>query len=144
MVVCLLRRFRRRHFKYIFRNENICILIRISLKFVPMGSTDIKWALIQVMAWRWTGDYPQPEPLLTQFADAHMSHTHISVILFSQYKCVLQEKMKLYRQLFYTFSYKIKSPEGVSALRNVLTNGSKSSLVRVIMAWCQIADRPLP
>ena len=41
----------------IFLNENDIIPIRISLKFVPKGPIDNKAALVQVMAWRWTGDH---------------------------------------------------------------------------------------
>ena len=43
-------------FKCIFMNEKFCILIQISLNFVPEGPADNKQALVQVMAWRWTGD----------------------------------------------------------------------------------------
>ena len=50
------------------------VLIRISLKFVPKGPIDNKSALVQVMAWRRTGDKPLPEPILTQFTDAYMRH----------------------------------------------------------------------
>ena len=57
-------------FKCIFLNENDRILIRISLKFVPMVPIDNKPALVQVMAWRRTGDKPLPEPMMTQFAGA--------------------------------------------------------------------------
>ena len=35
---------------------------------------DNKSALVQVMAWRGTGDKPLCEPMLTQFADAYMQH----------------------------------------------------------------------
>ena len=61
-------------FKCIFMNEMLCISIRISLKFVPKGPIDNKSALIQVMAWRQTGDKPLPEPMLTQFTDAYTRH----------------------------------------------------------------------
>ena len=61
-------------FKCIFLNENVRIFIQISLKFVPMGSNDNKSALVQVMAWRRTGDKPLPEQMLTQFTDAYMRH----------------------------------------------------------------------
>ena len=57
-----------------FMNENICILIRISRKFILKGPIDNKLALVQVMAWRRTGDKPLPEPMLTQFTDAYMRH----------------------------------------------------------------------
>ena len=48
-------------------NEKFCIKIRISLKVVLNGLIDNKSALVQVMAWRWTGDKPLSEPLLTHF-----------------------------------------------------------------------------
>ena len=59
-------------FKCIFMNENFCTLIWISLKFVSKGP--IESTLIQIMAWRRTGDKPLPEPILTQFNDAYMPH----------------------------------------------------------------------
>ena len=43
-------------FKCIFLNENDRIPIQISLKFVPKIPIDNKRALVQVMAWRRTGD----------------------------------------------------------------------------------------
>ena len=60
--------------KCIFLNENDRILIQISLKFVPRGPIDNNPALVQVMAWRRTGDKPLPELMLTQFTDAYMRH----------------------------------------------------------------------
>ena len=57
-----------------FMNETFSILIRISLKFDPKGPTDNKSVLVQVMAWRRTGDKPLPEPMLAQFAEAYMRH----------------------------------------------------------------------
>ena len=58
-------------FKWIFLNENSRIPIQISLKFVPKSPTDNKPILVQVMAWRRTGDKPLPEPMMTQFTDAY-------------------------------------------------------------------------
>ena len=60
-------------FKSIFLNENDRIPIQISLKFVPGSPIDNKRALVQVMAWRWTGAKPLHEPMLTHFTDAYMS-----------------------------------------------------------------------
>ena len=48
--------------------------IKISLKFAPSGPIDYKSVLVQVMAWRWTGDKPSPEAMMTQFNDAYMYH----------------------------------------------------------------------
>ena len=61
-------------FKCIFLNETFCNLIKISLKFVPRGPIDNNPALVQIMAWRRTGDKPLSEPMLTQFTDAYMRH----------------------------------------------------------------------
>ena len=52
-------------FKCIFLNTNFSILSQISLKFVSEIPVDDKSALIQVMAWRLTGDKPLPEPMMT-------------------------------------------------------------------------------
>ena len=60
--------------KRILMNEKFCISISDPLKFVPKGAVDNKAALGQVMAWRWTGNKPLPEPMMTQFIDAYMQH----------------------------------------------------------------------
>ena len=74
----LSRRQNRRHFadvlKYNFLNENVWIPIEISLKFVPKGPINNIPALVQIMAWRWTGDKSLSEPMMTQFDDAYMRH----------------------------------------------------------------------
>ena len=59
------RHFAAAIFKCISMNEKFCIFIRISLKFVPKGQIESKLELVQVMAWRQTGDKPLPEPMLT-------------------------------------------------------------------------------
>ena len=51
-------------FKCIFLNENVLILIKISLKFVPKGPIDIIPALVQII---WTKD--------GYFTDAYMRHS---------------------------------------------------------------------
>ena len=61
-------------FKCIFLNENDRIPIQISLNIVPRSPIDNKPALVQVMAWRRTGDKPLPEPMLAQFPDVYMRH----------------------------------------------------------------------
>ena len=61
-------------YKFIFLNENDSIPIQISLKFVARCSIDNKPALVQVMAWHWTGDKPLSEPMLFRFTDAYMRH----------------------------------------------------------------------
>ena len=51
-------------FKRILFNENVWILIKISLKFVPKGPINKIPALFQIMAWRRPGDKPLSEAML--------------------------------------------------------------------------------
>ena len=60
-------------FKCIFLNEKICILMKISLKYVPKGPIDNNPAPVQIMA-SGIGDKPLSEPMLTRFIDAYMRH----------------------------------------------------------------------
>ena len=60
--------------KCIFLNENVWILRKIQLKFVPMGSINNIEALVQIMAWRRPGDKPLPEPMLV-FVTTHLCVT---------------------------------------------------------------------
>ena len=60
-------------FKCIFLNENVWILLKISLKFVPKGPINIIPSLVQVMAWRRPGDNPLSEPMMVSLL------THICV-----------------------------------------------------------------
>ena len=60
-------------FKCIFLNENIRILTKNSLKFVPKGLINNIQALVLIMAWRRPGDKPLSEPMLVK------SVTHIYV-----------------------------------------------------------------
>ena len=57
------RHFADNIFKCIFLNENIWILIKISLKFVHRGPINNIPALVRIMAWRQPGDKPLSEPM---------------------------------------------------------------------------------
>ena len=61
-------------FKRIFFNENVWISIKISLKFVPKGPINNIPALVQIMAWRRSGDKPLSEAMMVSLP------THICVI----------------------------------------------------------------
>ena len=60
--------------KCIFLKGNDRIPIQFSLKFVLKGPIDNNPALVQIMAWRRTGDKPLSEPMLTRFTDGYMRH----------------------------------------------------------------------
>ena len=57
-------------FKCIFFNENCCVLIKMSLKYICKGPIDNNPSLVQIMAWRRTGDKPLSEAMIAQFGDA--------------------------------------------------------------------------
>ena len=61
-------------FRCIFVNEKFYILIKISLKFVPNGPINNIPALVQIVAWRRSGDKPLSEPMLNNFTIAYMRH----------------------------------------------------------------------
>ena len=58
------RRFADDTFKRIFLNENVRISIKISLNFVPKGPINNNPALVQIMAWRRSGDKSLSEPMM--------------------------------------------------------------------------------
>ena len=73
-------------FTCIFFNENCCIFSKFSLKYVRKGPIDNNQALVQIMAWRRSGDKPFSEPMIVSLP------THICVTwpqwvntLFNQY-----------------------------------------------------------
>ena len=55
--------------KRIFLHENIIISIQMPLQIVFKGVIDNKSALIQVMAWRRTGDMLLHEAMMTRFSE---------------------------------------------------------------------------
>ena len=67
------RRFPDDTFERIFLNEDVIILIKISLKFVPKDLINNIRALVQIMAWNRPGDKPLSEPMMVRLP------THICV-----------------------------------------------------------------
>ena len=72
-------------FKRNFFNENVWISINISLKFLPKGPINNIPALVQIMAWRRSGDKPLSEPMMVSLP------THICVTRPQWVKCLLVE-----------------------------------------------------
>ena len=63
-------------------NENVWISIKISLKFVPEGSVNNTPSLVQIIAWRQSGD--KPESMMALFTDAYMRPSE-SMVLRPEY-----------------------------------------------------------
>ena len=61
-------------FKWIFLNENVWLLMKLSLKFVPRGPINNILALVQIMARRRPGDKPLSEPVM----DSLLTHICIT------------------------------------------------------------------
>ena len=95
-------------FKRIFFNENVWILIKISLKFVPKGPINNIPALVQIMAWRRSGNKPLSEPMMVSLP------THI---------CVTQPR---WVKRFFQISWDYNLPIPLNAL--MASFGHKSSL----------------
>ena len=71
-------------FKCIFLNENVRILIKISLKYVPKGPIDNIPALVHIMAWRQPGDKPLSESMMVR------SPTHKNASLgLNELRCLI-------------------------------------------------------
>ena len=62
-------------FKCIFLNENLWILLEISLKFIPKFPINNITALVQIMAWCQPGNKPLSEPMMLSLL------THICITL---------------------------------------------------------------
>ena len=88
------RRFANDTFKRIFLNENVRILIKISLKFVPKGPINNNPALVQIMAWRRSGDKPLSEPMIVSLL------THICV---TRPQWVNSRRDKQFNPVFYNW-----------------------------------------
>ena len=101
-------------FKRIFLNDNVKILIRISLKFVRYGRIYNIPGLVQIMAWRSTGDKLLSEPMMVNLPthicvtrpqwvkekitdwNHSIPHTSPYVLLFRPFFFVLEELIQYY------------------------------------------------
>ena len=82
-------------FKCIFLNENVWILIKISVKFVPWGPINDIPALVQIMAWRLPGDKPLSEPMLVSLL-MHMCHSaSMSSLIFVTKKVPASDNIRI-------------------------------------------------
>ena len=60
-------------FRCIFFHGNCYILIKFSLKYVRKGPIDDNPALVQIMAWRRSGDKPLSEPMMISLPTIYAS-----------------------------------------------------------------------
>ena len=93
-------------FKRIFLNENIRISIKISLKFVPMGPFNNNPALVQIMAWRLSGDKPLSEAMMVSL----LTHTCVTRPQWVKGCLMLQDASSNRRPLFECTRCSLSSP----------------------------------
>ena len=72
-------------FKCIFLNENIWIFLKISLKFVPKVPIYNIPALVQILAWRPSGDKPLSEPMMVSLL-MHICVTRPQGVKWNQFQ----------------------------------------------------------
>ena len=103
--------FSGRHFQMHFL-EWKC-MIKISLKFIPKGPVNNIPALVQIMAWRRTGDKPLSEPMVTKFADTYIRHSasmSLYVIYFGDtFLSILERVLNTFDDLYPKFSKELSS-----------------------------------
>ena len=75
------RHFVDNNFKCILLNENICILIQVSFRFVPDPPIYNKPSMVQIMALYRKGRKPLFEAMMTEFTDAGMRHSTLIIII---------------------------------------------------------------
>ena len=90
------RRFPDDTFKRIFLNENVRILIKISLKFVPKGPINNIPALVQIMARRRSGDKPLSEPMMVSL----LTHICVTRPQWVKKRLILYINAKLHKALY--------------------------------------------
>ena len=143
-------------FKCFFFNENVWILIKISLKFVLKGQINNIPALVQIMAWHRPGDKPLSEPMMVSLP------THICVTRPEWVKLrFLKQENENYAALVglpltYKGRYQITNiiqtgfSNGFSLIKpmyfflNLTEVCSRGSNWVKVMAWCQTGNKPLP
>ena len=101
-------------FKSIFLNENMWILVNISLKFVTKGQINNIPALVQIMAWRWPGDKPLSEPMMVSLHASlslnELTFNSWSLVIVAVHLNVLFSSL-LHRMIIWALSVKVPSDE---------------------------------
>ena len=92
-------------FKCIFMNENVWILIKISLKYVPKVRINNIPALVQIMAWCRLGDKPLSEQMMVCFTDIYASPGLNELIIGDIETEMYLEKLPPPEHIFYTISF---------------------------------------
>ena len=121
------RRFADDTFKRNFLNENVRISINISLKFVPKGPINNNPALVQIMAWRQSGDKPLSEPIMVNLL------THI---------CVTRPQWVNSQDESYTSAVKCSFFLSETTNKNTKAVITATLVTIVLLNWLHICLRP--
>ena len=126
-------------FRCIFLSENIWIAINISLSFVPKGPIDNIPSLVQIMAWRRSGDKPLSEPMMVSLL------THICVTRPQWVNSLALEDCNEIKRFKKGDFQTDVSDSGLKCLlwncpqMNATWSNCDQSILVQIMAWCRQA-----
>ena len=125
-------------FKCIFLNENVWISLQIWLKFVPKVPINNIPPLVQIMAWRRSGDKPLFEPMMISLL------THICVTrpqwwpFCSGVKVWTEDEMTFYDFVFTVFFWFL-------SIQSCIWDDycAFNMVLHISMVWCKTAVTPL-
>ena len=121
-------------FKCIFLNENVWILIKISLKFVPKVPINNIPALVLIMAWRRPGDKPLSKPMMVNLPTHIICVTRPQWVKENQWHSQMKPWLKSYIYIFlFLVACDILSPRVSGNNYDISTQYTTTSLF--IPAW---------
>ena len=128
-------------FKCIFLIENVLIPVKISLKFVPKGPINNIPALVQIMAWRRSGDKPLSEPMMNGLL-THICVTRPQWVKSSSPRRKGCHFADIFKCIFVNKKFCILIRIPLKFVPNCPID-NKPTLVQV-MAWCWMGNKLLP
>ena len=120
-------------FKCISLNENVWISIKISFNFVPKGPINNIPALVQIMAWRRSGDKPLSEPMMVSLP------THICVTRPQWVNTAnMATNIGKHFKILWNVEIWIDFPQSVAT--NSINDSSQYQFY--VMSWCRPGNKP--
>ena len=132
-------------FKQFFQNENVSILIKISLKFVPKAPINNIPSLVQIMAWHRPGDKPLSEPMMVSVLTnicvtrPQWVKTHINTLRQRQNGWHFPDN--IFKYISWNENVWISNSIWLKFVPNGLIDNI-TTLVQII-AWCRTGDKPM-
>ena len=118
--------------KCIFLNENVSILIKMSLKFIPEGPINNIPALVQIMAWRRPGNRPLSESMVFSL----LMHICVTQCQWVNWSPDFLECMSWrWRPAFINYKYLLQEIKKICHSEIVTDNSNKICWIPVPFVW---------